>query len=230
MVDHVELGKQTTRERILDAAGELFALKGFSATTIRDICDKAEANIAAVNYHFRDKESLYNELVDLMEREIQETFIDVVHDHPEQPIEERLYDFIFHFLHRRLDPERAAWKSIFFHNEIMRPSSRAVEMLAELIRKEQKLLMVLVDELVDVSFSTEAKLLIGQSIFGQGFFFFHVYGGLLDRFIEKLGHKVPLNIPRDELTLERIEFFARHITDFSLAAVRELKMHHRTGD
>jgi AcrR family transcriptional regulator len=53
----------TTRDRIVEAAGEMFAEKGFDATTVRDICQRAEANIAAVNYYFGDKQRLYVEAV-----------------------------------------------------------------------------------------------------------------------------------------------------------------------
>jgi AcrR family transcriptional regulator len=48
-----------TRERILDAACRLFAEKGYRGTTVALICREAQANIAAVNYHFSSKENLY---------------------------------------------------------------------------------------------------------------------------------------------------------------------------
>ncbi|MBT3380704.1 MAG: TetR/AcrR family transcriptional regulator [Lentisphaerae bacterium] len=48
-----------TRERILDAACELIAEKGYAATTHQAICDAADANIAAINYYFGSKEELY---------------------------------------------------------------------------------------------------------------------------------------------------------------------------
>ncbi|MGE0710468.1 MAG: CerR family C-terminal domain-containing protein [Planctomycetota bacterium] len=51
----------STRERLLEAAGEVFAAQGFAGATVRAICQRADANVAAVNYHFGDKESLYRE-------------------------------------------------------------------------------------------------------------------------------------------------------------------------
>ncbi|MDP7071108.1 MAG: CerR family C-terminal domain-containing protein [Phycisphaerales bacterium] len=53
----------STREDILNAAVCVFAEHGFRAGTIRDICERAEANVAAVNYHFHDKASLYAQVL-----------------------------------------------------------------------------------------------------------------------------------------------------------------------
>lgn len=51
-----------TRLRLLEAAGEEFAAQGFEKATVRSICARADANLAAVNYHFGDKETLYREV------------------------------------------------------------------------------------------------------------------------------------------------------------------------
>src|SRR5215472_16229012 len=48
-----------TEKRLLEAAGEIFAEHGYRAATVRQICEKARANIAAVNYYFGDKEEFY---------------------------------------------------------------------------------------------------------------------------------------------------------------------------
>ena len=48
----------STKERILDAAERLFAEQGFAGTSTRAITTAADANLAAVNYHFGSKESL----------------------------------------------------------------------------------------------------------------------------------------------------------------------------
>ena len=52
-----------TRERLLSTAERLFAERGFSKVTIREICKSARANVAAVNYHFNGKKGLYDEVV-----------------------------------------------------------------------------------------------------------------------------------------------------------------------
>lgn len=52
----------STKDRILGAAEELFALHGFAGTSLRQVTSRADVNIAAVNYHFGSKENLVNEV------------------------------------------------------------------------------------------------------------------------------------------------------------------------
>ncbi len=52
------MSENSTHSRILDAAEELFAEKGFSETSLRTITSKANVNLAAVNYHFGSKKEL----------------------------------------------------------------------------------------------------------------------------------------------------------------------------
>lgn len=48
----------STKNKILDAAEQLFADKGFNGTSLREITSQAEVNLAAVNYHFGSKKEL----------------------------------------------------------------------------------------------------------------------------------------------------------------------------
>lgn len=53
-----------TRERLLDAAEELFADRGFGPTSVRQITQRAGANVAAVHYHYGGKEPLLRAVLD----------------------------------------------------------------------------------------------------------------------------------------------------------------------
>ncbi len=53
-----KMAQSETVDRILDAAEQLFAERGFSETSLRQITSKAKVNLAAVNYHFGSKNAL----------------------------------------------------------------------------------------------------------------------------------------------------------------------------
>jgi AcrR family transcriptional regulator len=63
-IESVGSSPSATRERLRQAALELFADRGFDAVTVRDLARHAQANLAAVSYHFGDKLGLYRELID----------------------------------------------------------------------------------------------------------------------------------------------------------------------
>jgi AcrR family transcriptional regulator len=52
---------QETRRRLLNAACDVFAEKSYREAKVADICKRAGANVASVNYYFGDKASLYKE-------------------------------------------------------------------------------------------------------------------------------------------------------------------------
>ena len=53
----------STEEKILEAASEVFTEKGFSGTRTRDIAEKAGINLALLNYYFRSKEKLFEQVM-----------------------------------------------------------------------------------------------------------------------------------------------------------------------
>lgn len=56
--------KAQTKDKILDAAEQLFAVTGFAETSMREITSKAGVNLASVNYHFGSKKGLIKAVVD----------------------------------------------------------------------------------------------------------------------------------------------------------------------
>lgn len=70
---------ETSRQRILQAATKLFAKNGFDGTSIRQICNEANANICMISYFWGGKQELYNGIIeDLIKKQTDyaETFID----------------------------------------------------------------------------------------------------------------------------------------------------------
>ena len=53
---------QRTRERLIEAAGAVFASRGYRGATMREIAERADANLAAAHYHFGSKQELYREV------------------------------------------------------------------------------------------------------------------------------------------------------------------------
>ncbi|HHQ47263.1 MAG TPA: TetR/AcrR family transcriptional regulator [Acidobacteria bacterium] len=62
-----------TRQRLLDAASELFARSGFRGASVRDICDAARANPGAISYHFGSKRQLYRAVLRRAAAEVAES-------------------------------------------------------------------------------------------------------------------------------------------------------------
>jgi len=55
--------KQKTRDRILDAAEELFAQRGFEGVSVRQIMSQAGADVSLAYYHFKSKSDLFDQVM-----------------------------------------------------------------------------------------------------------------------------------------------------------------------
>jgi AcrR family transcriptional regulator len=55
--------EKKARDRILTVAGQHFAVRGYHGSSVRQITEDAQVNLAAINYHFRNKDSLYCEVL-----------------------------------------------------------------------------------------------------------------------------------------------------------------------
>src|SRR3954454_12077835 len=58
----------STKQRLLEAAEELFAARGFDGTSVEEITRRARANRSAISFHFGGKEHLYIEAVKFAHR------------------------------------------------------------------------------------------------------------------------------------------------------------------
>jgi AcrR family transcriptional regulator len=84
-----------TKTRILDSAEKLFGINGFEATSLRDITAEADANLAAVNYHFQSKESLIDAVISRRIEPINRRRLELLDQSGEHPsVEEILTAFL----------------------------------------------------------------------------------------------------------------------------------------
>jgi len=120
-----ERSHEETKERILSAAEELFAVQGFDSTSVRDITTAAESNIAAVNYHFGGKEKLYIETAHRLLADLRDQRISRLKRELEEMADARLEDFLRSFARTFLEaPEentRARLFLLFFAREMLDP-------------------------------------------------------------------------------------------------------------
>jgi len=157
-------GASITRDRLLDAAEDLFARKGYAAASVRGIVAAAGCNLAAVNYHFGSKRNLYREVFRRRLSVMREQRLAAVAratragNHGDSALETTLLEFAHAFLAPlREDPEarrplRLMLREIvdpllpkdFFETELIVPVNRALsaavaEAAPELSKQEVQL-------------------------------------------------------------------------------------------
>jgi TetR/AcrR family transcriptional regulator, regulator of cefoperazone and chloramphenicol sensitivity len=205
----------TTRERITEAAGEMFAERGFDGTTVRDICQRAGANVAAVNYYFGDKQRLYVEAVVRAHRWRMEQA--PLPDWSEgTPAETKLADFISTFLRRVLTGPEDTWHTKLIMREIGHPTAACAELVQSSIRPQFEILLSILRELLPSDVSAERLRLTGFSIVGQCLFYHFA-----DPVIRNL-------LTSKEYTELDVAKLAQHILDFSLSSIwRPVRQEHK---
>jgi AcrR family transcriptional regulator len=205
-----------TRHRLLDAAGEVFAECGYRRATVREICRRAQANIAAVNYHFRDKDGLYVAVVREAHRAAHEKYPAMLDLGPRATVVERLEAFVRSFLLRLFDPGRPAWHGLLLAREMVEPTRALDELVEESIRPRYELLLGIVRELLGPEQPEDQVWLCANSIIGQCMHYHHARHVLA---------RLSRQPPRDTRSVERL---AEHIVQFSLGAMQHLSNPLRT--
>jgi TetR/AcrR family transcriptional regulator, regulator of cefoperazone and chloramphenicol sensitivity len=196
-----------TRHRLLDAAGQVFADVGFHNATVRAICKRAGANVAAVNYHFGGKEQLYTEVLRQAHEEALAKHPPVL-EAPAATAEQRLAFFVRSFFLRFFDEGKPAWLWRLTAREMMEPTGALDRLVELLIRPRANVLESIVRELLPPGTSDAAVRRCMRSVIGQCIFYQHARP-----MVERL-HPEQAYAPAD------IDELARHVTTFSLAALK----------
>ena len=194
-------------DRLLQVAVEVFAECGFREATVREICSRANVNVASVNYYFRSKEALYAQALAFAFRESNRLHPQDAAFDKGQPPEQRLALFIKNFLLKLLDDSHLGLHSKLIAREIADPTKALDEIIETAIVPQFTLLQEIIQQILGANTD---KVIIQRcmlSIFGQCLMFKHSRS-IIDRLYPEL---IAGN--------SSIQASAEHIAQFSLAAL-----------
>jgi AcrR family transcriptional regulator len=204
----------STREKLVEAAGHVFAEHGYRAATVREIVKRSGANIAAVNYHFGGKLGLYTEVLHQLVRAARVNAINSALAQNAAP-EEILRAIIGARLQSVTRPDLQDLHFRIMMHELVQPTPTPTPALSRIVnevtRPIYERLLELVGRIIDLPPKDEKTRLCVNSIMGQ-ILVYILAGPLLMRLWPEL-----------EMSQEQVDRIAKHIGDFSLTYLRQEK-------
>jgi AcrR family transcriptional regulator len=200
-----------TPKSLLAAASEVFAEKGYRDATIAEICERAKANVAAVNYHFGDKETLYTEAW-------RHSFSESVKAHPldggvsdSAPPEKRLRGQVVALLRRIADEDNREF--LIVQKELANPTGLLNEVMQEELWPLQERMESLVRELLGPRTSDMQVRFCVISIISQ----------CINPMVAIKGQKEKREGKDGPPGIDDIEAYSNHVVKFSLAGIRAIR-------
>ena len=201
------VASDATREKLLEAAGRVFAKRGYYSATVREICRKAGANVAAVNYHFGDKLGLYTEV---LEQSVRAAQIEAIRNALDQtaPPEDILRAVIRARLRGVCRGDLPDWHFRIMVHELAQPTPALARLINKVSRPIYERMLELIGRIINLPANHEQTRLCANSVMGQ-ILLYVLAAPLLARVWPEL-----------KMAPEQVERIADHIADFSLAYLR----------
>lgn len=204
-----------TRSRLLQAASAVFADRGYDRATVRDICNRANVNIALVNYHFGDKLELYTEVLRGSVKhpeslqEVHDLFAQ--EDRPEALLRKFIALMLRRMVKRRETPN--LHMRLMLH-ELARPTPAIARIVDESVKPLHDRLCMLLGQILELPPDSQQTRLCAQSIIGQIIHYAH-HSPVIARLWPEL-----------KMTPDQQDLVANHIADFSLAYLESARERH----
>ncbi len=205
---------QQTRERLLEAAGNLFVEHGYNHVTVRDICRAAGANVAAVNYYFRDKLGLYQEVL-MRAIECMHEGSKTAHEgNPGISAEERFSHYVRTFMGQVLSNGQGCGAGKLMAREMADPSPAFDLIIEKAIRPNSAQVAALISDLTGLP---PADPRVGICV-----------GCIQSQITGLTGPVAERMVPGGHFTSEIIDFVADQVIQFSLAGMRAIARESRS--
>jgi len=205
-----------TRERLLDEASKAFSESGFRNTTVAEICRRAGANIAAVNYHFGSKEVLYREAWLNAHRHMLEAFPPDGGVSADAPAEERLRGRIRSLLQRALSEEGLEFR--IMNHEMATPTGLLGRVFQDSIRPLAEAMETIIVDLLGGRADEHTVRLCLVCIIGP---------------CMQVMHRARIQRSQGEppwFGADMLESMVQHFSTFALAGMREVRRKMETDD
>lgn len=202
---------QKTKDRLLSAACEVFAEKGFRDATVAEICEKADANIAAINYHFGDKEKLYDNVWRHAFALTSETYPLEGRLSKDPTLKDYLHSYASAILHRIFSDDATGLFAKLLHREMASPTLALDRIAEEALLPQSQYLKEVIQTVLGKEVDEHLLRRCKHSIIGQCAFY---------NFSRPLRKRV---MGKNNMTEEEIEKLAQHIATFSLGGLKEIQ-------
>jgi AcrR family transcriptional regulator len=204
------LNDDSTKERILQAAGPIFARQGFQSATVREICTGADVNLASINYYFGDKQKLYVEVVKAA-RDTQSGSFQFSAVPEAAPPAMLLEKFVEVLLQKLGVGSETSWQMELLVREFLFPGEACREIVEEYFRPYFVMLLRIIDRMAGVPLAPETRYQLGFSLIGQCLHY-RLAGPIIAMFVdrnESNSHWTPAAL-------------ARHIACFSIGGIERV--------
>ncbi len=202
-----------SREKLLIAASEVFAEKGYRDTAVAEICRRAGSNVAAVNYHFGSKDELYAAVWRNAFEQAMQVYPPDGDLPSDAPAEKRLHALIHSSLHRILDDGRLGRAGQILLHELAEPTDVIEKILHDSIRSLRQRTEQIIKELLGTNASEQDLRFCELSVVHQCFAIGFARGR----------NKLPPFLKSNKPHYEFIDELAEHITAFSLAGIAAVR-------
>ena len=199
-----------TRLKLLEISATIFAESGFRKATVREICSRAGTNIAAIHYHFGNKQALYQEALQFAYSRAKAEYPPVLSGHDEATVSQQLYVFLRSFLQRVFHGGKVSEQARLMMREMLEPTP-ALRMIVEKELFPMRMhLEGLLRQLSKDSLDEEEMRWTVMAVVGQVTIFHQIFPSL------------QLLWPEMHLTVEQLDRAAQFLTRYTLAALQGL--------
>ena len=129
--------------QIMETAETLFAEKGFNGTSVRDIAEKAQVNLAMISYYFGSKDKLLEALFNYRGENIKLKFESMIKDKTLTSLE-KMYKLIDHYIEKIMSQQ--SFSRIMVREQVMNHTGITAELIFQMKKTNQELISQLIHE------------------------------------------------------------------------------------